>query len=157
MTREELLAVVSMQVPGMQPGTNKQYPEVIVSAAQIHELAQQLKSHPGTAFDYLFNETAADRKDGFHVIYHITSTLHKHSIMVKVILPDKANPVISTVSDVWKAAEFYEREIFDLFGIKFENHPDLRRILMPGDWEGHPLRKDYQDPETYRGIKTQES
>jgi NADH:ubiquinone oxidoreductase subunit C len=65
--------------------------------------------------------------------------------MVKVILTDKASPSIPTVSDIWKAAEFYEREIFDLFGIKFENHPDMRRIFLDDDWVGHPLRKDYKD------------
>ena len=145
MTREEIFSMVALQVPDMIPGTNKQYPEMIVAAKQIHELAQLLKSHPDARFDYLFNETAADRKDGFHVVYHITSTVHGHSIMVKVILTDKASPSISTVSDIWKAAEFYEREIFDLFGIKFENHPDMRRIFLDDDWVGHPLRKDYKD------------
>jgi len=145
MTREEITAFVAAQVPDMKPGVNKQFPEVIVTAAQIHELAKTLKSHPDIKFDYLFNETAADRKDGFHMIYHITSSVYGHSIMVKVILSDKANPIIPTVSDVWKAAEFYEREIFDLFGIKFENHPDLRRIFLEDDWVGYPLRKDYKD------------
>ena len=145
MTREEITAFVAAQVPDMKPGTNKQFPEVIVTAAQVHDLMKRLNSNPETHFDYLFNETAADRKDGLHVVYHITSTVHGHSIMVKVILPDKANAVIPTVSDIWKAAEFYEREIFDLFGIKFENHPDMRRIFLEDDWVGFPLRKDYKD------------
>ena len=145
MNREELTAFVAARVPDMKPGINKQFPEVIIPADHVHNLMKSLKSNPETRFDYLFNETAADRKDGFHVVYHITSTVHKHSIMVKVILPDKTNAVIPTVSDVWQAAEFYEREIFDLFGIKFENHPDMRRIFLEEDWVGHPLRKDYKD------------
>lgn len=145
MTREEIAAFATAQVPDLKPGTNKQFPEVIVTAAQLHGLMVALKTNPDTKFDYLINETAADRKDGFHVIYHITSTEHHHMIMVKVILPDKVNAVIPTVSDIWKAAEFYEREIFDLFGIKFENHPDLRRIFLEDDWVGYPLRKDYKD------------
>jgi NADH:ubiquinone oxidoreductase subunit C len=145
MTREEITAFVASRVSDMKPGVNKQFPEVIVAVSQIHELAKTLKSHPDTKFDYLFNETAADRKDGFHMIYHITSSVFGHSIMVKVILPDKVNPIIPTVSDVWKAAEFYEREIFDLFGIKFENHPNLKRIFLEDDWIGYPLRKDYKD------------
>jgi NADH:ubiquinone oxidoreductase subunit C len=65
--------------------------------------------------------------------------------MIRVVIPDKINPIIPTVSDVWRAAEFYEREIFDLFGIKFENHPNLKRIFLDDDWVGYPLRKDYKD------------
>lgn len=145
MTREELTTFVATQVPDMKPGTNKQFPECIVSAGQIHALCQTLKQHPDTKMDYLFCETAADRKDGFHVVYHITSSVHGHSIMLKVILADKANPIIPTVSDVWAAAEFYEREVFDLFGIRFENHPNLKRIFLDDDWVGYPLRKDYND------------
>lgn len=145
MNREEIIAFVTDRVPDMKPGVNKQFPEVIVTPVQLHGLMKTLKSNPAAYFDYLFNETAADRKDGFHVVYHLTSTRHNHYIMVRVILPDKANAEIPTVSDIWKAAEFYEREIFDLFGIKFENHPDLRRIFLEDDWVGFPLRKDYKD------------
>ena len=145
MTHEEIIAFVLTYAPEAKPGANKQFPEVIVPAVQLHPLAITLKNHADAKFDYLFNETAADRKDGFHMVYHISSSTHGHSIMIKVILPDKANPTIPTVSDVWKAAEFYEREIFDLFGIKFENHPTLRRIFLEDDWVGFPLRKDYKD------------
>ena len=145
MTRDEIMAFVTAQMPDVKPGVNKQFPEVIVTETQLRDLMKLLKSNPETHFDYLLNETAADRKDGFHVVYHLTSTTHHHFIMVKVILPDKANAVVPTVSDIWKAAEFYEREIFDLFGIKFENHPDMRRIFLEDDWVGYPLRKDYKD------------
>jgi NADH-quinone oxidoreductase subunit C len=143
--RERLLALVAALVPDMKPGTNKQYPEVIVTAQQIHALAAALKSTPETKMDYLFNETAVDRKDGFHMIYHLTSSVLHHSLMIRVVLTDKVNPIVPTVSDVWRAAEFYEREIFDLFGIKFENHPNLKRIFLDDDWVGYPLRKDYKD------------
>lgn len=95
--------------------------------------------------DYLFCETAADRKDGLHVVYFVNSTAHGHSAILRVILPDKTNPAVPTVSDVWTAAEFHEREIFDLFGIRFENHPNMKRIFLDDDWVGHPLRKDYKD------------
>ncbi len=145
MTREELTAFVTELVPDMIPGVNKQYAEAIVTADHIHELAKTLKSHPSSKMDYLFCETAADRKDGFHMFYHLTSTEYGHTIMLRVILPDKEKPVIPTVSDIWIAAQYYEREIFDLFGIHFENHPDLRRIFLEDDWVGHPLRKDYKD------------
>jgi NADH:ubiquinone oxidoreductase subunit C len=145
MTREELITYVATLVPDMKPGINKQYPEVIVTTKEIHELAKALKNAPETRLDYLFCETAVDRKDGFHMIYYLFSTVLHHSLMVRVVIPDKINPVIPTVSDVWRAAEFYEREIFDLFGIKFENHPNLKRIFLDDDWVGYPLRKDYKD------------
>ena len=145
MTRDELTNFVATLVPDMKPGTNKQYPEVIVTAAQIHELAIALKGRSETKLDYLFCETAADRKDGFHMIYYVTSSVLHHSLMIRVVIPDKLNPVIASVSDVWRAAEYYEREIFDLFGIKFENHPNLKRIFLEDDWVGYPLRKDYKD------------
>lgn len=148
MTREELTTFVATLIPDMKPGSNKQYAEVIVTAAQMHDLAIALQNSPKTKLDYLFCETAVDRKDGFHMIYYISSSTLLHSLMIRVVIPDKLNPVIPTVSDVWRAAEFYERELFDLFGIKFENHPNLKRIFLEDDWVGYPLRKDYKDPFT---------
>jgi NADH-quinone oxidoreductase subunit C len=145
MTREELTTFVATLVPDMKPGANKQYPEVIVTAEQIHKLAIALKNTPEAKLDYLFCETAVDRKDGFHMIYYVSSSVFHHSLMIRVVITDKLNPAIPTVSDVWRAAEFYEREIFDLFGIKFENHPNLKRIFLEDDWVGFPLRKDYKD------------
>ena len=145
MTREQLTAFVTEKLPDVKQGTNKQYPEFITTADKIHDFARELKLNPETRMDYLFCETAADRKDGLHVVYFVNSTAHGHSAILRVILPDKANPVVPTVSDVWRAAEFHEREMFDLFGIRFENHPNLTRIFLDDDWVGHPLRKDYKD------------
>jgi NADH:ubiquinone oxidoreductase subunit C len=145
MTREQLIAFVAEQVPEMKPGTNKQFPEFILSSDALHALAWKLRNNPELRMDYLFCLTAADRKDGLHVFYHLTSSDQDLPLMLRVVLTDKVNPVIPTVSDIWKAAEFYEREVFDLFGIRFENHPDLRRIFLDEDWAGFPLRKDYKD------------
>ena len=145
MTREQLTAFVTEKFPEVKFGTNKQFPEFIAAPDQIHSLCKTLKENPETKTDYLFCETAADRKDGFHVVYHLTSSELGHCVMLRTVLFDKANPEVITVSDVWSAAEFYEREIFDLFGIKFSNHPDLRRIFLDDDWVGYPLRKDYKD------------
>ena len=78
------------------------------------------------------------------MVYHLTSTIHRHTLVIKSKL-DHNTPEIETVSDIWRTAEFHEREIFDLFGIKFNNHPDLRRIFLDEKWEGFPLRKDYKD------------
>lgn len=145
MTREELMVFIAEQAPEVKPGTNKQFPEFILPVDGIYPVALKLKQDPKTKKDYLFCLTAADRKDGLHVIYHLTSAEEGEPIMLRVILPDKTNPVVWSVSAIWKAAEYYEREVFDLFGIRFENHPDLRRIFLDDDWVGFPLRKDYKD------------
>lgn len=145
MTREELGGFIAQLVPDAMPGVNKEYAEFVIPAQHIHGVAARLKEDRATKMDYLFCLTAADRKDGLHVVYFLTSSDLLHKVMLRVILADKAQPVVSSVSDVWKAAEYYEREVFDLFGIRFENHPDLRRIFLDDDWKGFPLRKDYKD------------
>ena len=86
------------------------------------------------------------------LVYHLYSFVHYHKIILKVIVP-KDNPVVQSVYDVWATAEWHEREAFDMVGMKYENHPDLRRILCPDDWEGYPLRKDYKVQEFYNGMK----
>ena len=88
------------------------------------------------------------------VIYNLYSIPFNHHLMIKVMLPREL-PVIESVSHIWKTAEWHEREVYDLFGIKFNNHPDLRRILLPADWEGFPLRKDYKHQDYYRGIRVE--
>ena len=145
MTREQFTAFITEKTPEVKAGPNKQFPEFIISPDQIHSLCKILRENPQTKMDYLFCQTALDRKDGFHVVYHLNSTELGHCLMLRTILPDKINPEVVTVSDLWIAAEYYEREIFDLFGIKFANHPDLRRIFLDDDWVGYPLRKDYKD------------
>ncbi len=146
MQTEELTTLITSLVPDQKPGISKQFPEYIIPAERLHDVAKALKENPQTKMDYLFSLTAADRKDGFNVVYHLTSTTYRHIVVLRVILADKTNPVIATISDLWNAAEYFEREVFDLFGIKFENHPDLRRLFLDDDWVGYPLRKDYKDP-----------
>jgi NADH-quinone oxidoreductase subunit C len=85
------------------------------------------------------------------VVYHLLSYRHRHAFVLKVEAA-RAAPVIPTVEVVWKAANWHEREVYDLFGVDFPGHPDLRRILLPDDWVGHPLRKDYQEAGGYHGI-----
>lgn len=79
------------------------------------------------------------------MVYHFTSTTYRHTLVVKIKL-DRNNPEIETVSDLWRTAEFHEREVFDLFGVRFLHHPDLRRLVLSDDFEGYPLRKDFEDP-----------
>jgi NADH/F420H2 dehydrogenase subunit C len=145
MQADQLTIWMQARVPEATPGVSKQFAEFILPAARIHEIAKALKEDPETRMDYLFSLTGVDRKDGFHVVYHLSSTIHHHTIVLRVILADKANPSVATVSDLWAATEYFERETFDLFGIRFENHPDLRRIFLDDDWVGYPLRKDYKD------------
>ncbi len=145
MQTEELTTLITALVPDQKPGISKQYPEFIFPADKLHEVAKALKENPQTKMDYLFSLTASDRKDGLNMIYHLTSTEYHHTVVLRVILADRENPLVATVSYLWSAAEYFEREVFDLFGIKFENHPDLRRLFLDDEWVGYPLRKDYKD------------
>ncbi|MPN12648.1 NAD(P)H-quinone oxidoreductase subunit J [bioreactor metagenome] len=92
-----------------------------------------------------------DYKDSLGIVYHLYSMKYNHKIVIKVKL-DRQHPVIQSVERVWKTANWHEREAYDMFGVYFEEHPDLERILCPEDWEGYPPRKDYVAPKEYRGI-----
>ena len=107
-------------------------------------LAQQLRNNPDLDFDFLFCVTAVDWKTYYSVVYHLRSLKNEHVLVVKAKC-DKANPEIESVAKIWRTAEFHEREAYDLMGIKFLYHPDLRRLFLTDDWVGYPLRKDYVD------------
>lgn len=139
-------AVVELQGEGFSPAF------VVVAPAQINAVARYLRDDPALSFDSLMCLSGVDYKETFAVAYHLHSLKHRHAIGVKAFLPREA-PSLPTVDDVWPAANFHEREAFDLYGIVFEGSKDLRRILLPEDWEGHPLRKDYKYPDFYHGIK----
>jgi NADH-quinone oxidoreductase subunit C len=129
--------------------------EIRVEAGIIEELCAYLRDEPSLRFDCLSNLTAVDRKpeDRIEVVYHLLSYPHRHQIVIKVSLP-RLDPVVRSLSRVWPIADWLEREAFDLMGVDFPGHPDLRRILMPEDWVGHPLRKDFVEPDEYHGIST---
>ena len=117
---------------------------LIVEPARLVEAALRLRDAPDAAFDFCSDVTATDwppRAERFDVIYSLYSTGHRHRVRLKVRTAD--GQAVPTVSGVWPAANWLEREVFDMFGIPFDGHPDLRRILMPDDWQGHPERKDY--------------
>lgn len=130
-------------------------PAVRVRPGDVVTVATHLKSDPALAFDCLSNQSGVDqpKRDEIEVVYHLFSYAHGHSLVMKVGVP-RDNPRLATVSPVWRAAIWQEREIFDLLGVDFLGHPDLRRILLPEDWVGHPLRKDYVEPTEYHGIST---
>ncbi len=116
-----------------------------VSSENAHALISELKNNSDTSFDYMFCQTGIDFPEHIEVLYHLRNTQNNSEIVVKAIIEDRENPAIDSVFDLYKTADFHEREIFDLFGVNFNNHPDLRRILLDDDWEGYPLRKDYVD------------
>ena len=128
-------------------------PFLFVDASKIDAVALFLRDEESLQFDNLSCLSGVDYdKDNLAVVYHLCSYSLGHQLVVKCLIP-KSDPKIKSVSDVWAAAEWHEREAFDLVGMIFEGNPDLRRILLPEDWEGHPLRKDYKVPEFYNGMK----
>ena len=116
-----------------------------VSSENAHALISELKNNSDSSFDYMFCQTGIDFPEHIEVLYHLRNTQNNSEIVVKARIKDRENPAIDSVFDLYKTADFHEREIFDLFGVKFNNHPDLRRILLDDDWKGYPLRKDYVD------------
>jgi NADH-quinone oxidoreductase subunit C len=139
-------AVVELQGEGFSPAF------VVVAPGAVKEVSRFLKEDPDLSFDVLMCLSGVDYKETFAVAYHLHSMKLRHAIGLKALLP-REKPSLPTVDDVWPAANFQEREAFDLYGIVFEGSKDLRRILLPEDWEGHPLRKDYKYPDFYHGIK----
>lgn len=115
---------------------------LVISPGTLLDTCQQLKTDPALSFDYLACLTSIDRQDHLEVAYNLRSLTHKHEFCLKVRLP-RDTPEIPTVTSIWKGANWHEREAYDLMGIHFQGHPDLRRILLPDEWEGHPLRKYY--------------
>ena len=121
-----------------------QWLTALVEPLDFLPLVQQLKPNEQLYFDYLFCLTCVDWKTHLTMVYFFTSTRHRHILIIKSKL-NRNDPQIETVSHIWKTAEFNEREIFELFGVKFLHHPDLRNLILPDVWEGYPLRKDYED------------
>lgn len=139
--------------PEVELRLDESVPCIIVQPSGIKEIALQLRDHPRYQFDSLMCLSGVDYNDGkLGVTYHLDSTILKHKVTLKTLV-EKDQPHVESLAMVWRCADWHEREAFDMYGILFDNHPDPRRILMPDDWEGHPLRKDFKVPEFYRGMK----
>lgn len=123
-----------------------QYLNVIVTPEKLLALAEKLRNEEAMEFDYMFCLTCIDYPEHLMMVYHLRSMNHKHEMVLKARIDNKEKPTVDTLCNIWRTAEYHEREVFDLFGVKFNNHPDLRRILLDEDWKGYPLRKDYVDP-----------
>jgi NADH-quinone oxidoreductase subunit C len=132
-------------------------PWIEVKPENLIPISLTLRDSPEFWMDFLNCVSAVHLPETNEVqlVYHLSSIPHHHNIVIKVTIPIPANdlPEVPSVSDLWKAALWHEREAYDLMGIRFTNHPDLRRILMPEDWQGYPLRKDYTNAETYHQIR----
>ena len=130
-------------------------PWAVVASAAIAEVAAFCKSDPDLAFDNLLCLSAVDypkeTPPRMEMVYHLLSYKHAHQFVLKAHVPREQGS-LPTVEGVWGVANWHEREAYDLFGIVFEGHSDMRRILLPDDWTGHPLRKDWQDPDFYNGM-----
>jgi NADH-quinone oxidoreductase subunit C len=130
-----------------------------VQPGYVVQVLQTLRDHPALRFDFLQNLTAVDwlkhdsRPQTIELVYHLHSYPHRHEIVVKTSVP-RGTPRLPSVASLWKNADWLEREQYDLLGVIFEGHPDLRRLLMPDDWVGHPMRKDYREATEYNGMPT---
>jgi len=144
LNKQELSKLILQMVPEATFPEGTQLTEVVVPAEKLLVLAEGLKNHKDTAFDYLISLTAVDFLTQMTMVYHLDSTQFRHLIVLKVVLTDRENPVVDSVSSVWITAEFHEREVFDLFGIRFNNHPNMKRLFLEDDY-GYPLRKDFRD------------
>lgn len=116
-----------------------------VEPEEFRAMTEKLRHDPSLQFDYLFCLTCVDWKTHLTMVYHLSSTRYRYNIVLKCKL-DRQKPEIRTVSDIWRTAEFHEREVYELFGVNFLGHPDLRLLILPEGWEGkNPLRKDFED------------
>ncbi len=129
-------------------------PYIVVAASAVHDIAAYLRHEPDLHFDSLMCLSGVDYGPGktLGVVYHLASMARRHKITLRTEVPRQGGSLPS-VCDIWRTADWHEREAYDLYGMRFEHHPDLRRILLPDDWEGNPLLKDYQVQEFYHGIK----
>jgi len=154
MTSTEIKETLDRQLPGsVIENIDLAENQLELKPDQWLEIATFLKNDPGISFDQLECVTGVDTgEDGpLQSRYNLHSMEHRHKIEVVISL-DRNNPKVASIEQVWRVGDWFERETYDMFGIIYEGHRDLRRILCPEDWEGWPLRKDYEPQETYHGI-----
>jgi NADH/F420H2 dehydrogenase subunit C len=147
MDKDQLIAAVTAKFPGVTADQAvNNLPCVIAPLADFRALMEFLKSDAAMDFDFPMCQTAVDWPVQTKItsVYHLYSMSQNHKLVIKCEL-DRGAPKIPTVCDLWAGCEWFERETYDMFGVVFENHPDLRRIMMTDDWVGYPLRKDYRD------------
>ncbi len=165
MDASAIIDILTPLVPGAsyEAGRSVDFATIYVPAAHIVETCRVLRDNPALRFNTIIEVTAADylpRDPRFEVVYHLLSVAHRRQVRLKVRVGNGQG--IPTVSGIWRGAAWPEREVWDMFGVIFDGHTDLRRLLMPEDWEGHPLRKDYpvqirKAAQTYEPLEVSEA
>jgi len=138
---EQVAKEITELFPGAVVAADKA--AVAVTSKSLYQVAEFLKNTPALDFDYLTNLTAVDYVDYFEVVYHLISLKHNRSLVLKTRCHDRDKPVVPSVVNLWRSADFQEREAYDLMGIIFDGHPNLKRLLLWEGFVGHPLRRDY--------------
>jgi NADH-quinone oxidoreductase subunit C len=145
--------IIGEETGGLQPA-------ILIQAEFIVKVCLELRNNPKTYFDFLSNLSGVDygvEAGRFGVVYHLASIPYQTQLVLKISEANDRDPgnlpTFNSITAVYRSADWHEREAYDFYGIFFEGHPDLRRILLPDDWEGYPLRKDYKTAEYYKGIK----
>jgi NADH-quinone oxidoreductase subunit C len=142
---EDIKEYITGLIPTATFDETGEWLNIMIEPVEWRILANNLR-YSKYDFDYLFCLTCVDWKTHLTMVYHLSSTGNRQlNIVIKAKL-DRDNPEIETVSDIWRTAEFHEREVFEMFGVKFLNHPDLRKLILEDDFEGFPMRKDFEDP-----------
>ena len=146
MTKEELKIKLAELIPTGTPDETGEWLNFNIPVGDFTSSVEILRNNPDLNLDYMFCLTCVDWKTHLMMVYHLESTKYRHQVVVKVKL-DRIKPEIETVSNIWRTAEFHEREVYEMFGVNFLDHPDLRLLILPDGWEGkNPLRKDFEDP-----------
>jgi NADH-quinone oxidoreductase subunit C len=150
-----LVASFGEAVTDFTEGPGIKDPFFRVQPEHLPEVARTLREHPSLELDFLESLTAVDwpKAGTIELVYHFFSYSRRHTVVLKVTVP-RDTPEIASLTSLWDSADWLEREQYDLMGVTFTEHPDLRRLLLPEDWEGHPLRKDYKQAPEYRGMRT---
>lgn|ERR1035437_5418049 len=145
MTNEELKTAILALQPNANYDESGEFLNVFIPSEVLLPMMHELRNRNDFDFDYLFCETCIDWKDHLMMVYHLTSKTLKHTIVLKAKIINRNNAEIESVAHIWRTAEFHEREIYELFGVTFLHHPDLRKLILDDYWTGYPLRKDYTD------------
>ena len=146
MTNEELKIKLTELLPAAAFEEGGEWLNINIESKDWLTVAEKLRQDETLFFNYLFCVTCIDWKTHLSIVYHLSSTIHRSTIVLRTKL-DNSDPEIESVSHIWKTAEFHEREVYEMFGVNFLNHPDLRLLILPDGWEGrNPMRKDFEDP-----------
>jgi len=145
MTRPLIAEEVAEKIGEQLPGAVVEYSEtsVLINGESVYEVCRFLNQTAGFDFDYLTNLTGVDYLDYLEVVYHLVSMKHNHSVVLKTRCYDRESPTVPSVTPIWAGADLQEREVYDLLGISFEGHYNMKRIFLWEGFQGHPLRRDF--------------